>query len=135
MSIIIIQRVEPFAHVYPLPLTALGTRNDLPFEPTKVAAYARCGVTVVAQVTKIDSTLNGLDLTFEIIEGDCETGKALCDGNGIVLDLDLSDASNPDAENLLALVLACGVSLSRIRAMEEIMYRPFLMSVAVPCVQ
>lgn len=131
----VVQHVTPFLHVYPLPLTALGVKNDLPFEPTKVAAYARCGVTVVAQVTRIQSTLDGLDLTFEIIEGDCETGKSLCDGNGIVLDLDLSDASNPDAENLLALVLACGVSLGRIKAIGEILRRPFLMSVAVPCIQ
>ena len=131
----IMQVVAPFAHVYPLPLHALGVRNDLPFESFNVSPYARCEVTVVAQVLKVERTPVGLDLTFEILDGDCEPFRGLCDGNRIVVELNLTAGPHQAvvAENLLQLVFATGVSLRSLTEPDEIVNRPMLMSIAVPC--
>ncbi|MEQ1955391.1 hypothetical protein [Mesorhizobium sp. CN2-181] len=131
----VFQGMAPSSYVYPLPLNAEGMRGDLPFERREVIPFARCETTVLAQVSKIKRTPNGIDLTFEILDGDCEHGRALCGGNGIVCELDFSNGPQHQlaTQNLQQLLLATGVSLSHMKSVDEIKFRPFLMSIAVPC--
>jgi hypothetical protein len=141
---ILFQHVATFKHIYPLPMHALGVNSDLPFEDmngTGVTNYARCSDIVVAQVVRITRPKCAIcnheqvDISFEILDGDCEAFAGLCDGNHIVADYNLAPGPHRMlvAENLLQLVFATGVSLNRMVALEEMMHRPFLMSVAVPC--
>lgn len=129
----LVQHLRPFHHIYPLPLTAMGVRADLPFEQRAVMAHSRCETRVICEIIKLDN-LDGrrIDLMFEVVSGGCEH-RSLRLGQRIAVGLDLVDVHHPDAESLLHLVMATGVSLDRIETLEEIMHRPFFVSVAMPC--
>lgn len=127
----------PFAHVYPLPLSAFGARNDLPFEQEHMMQYSRCERTVVAQVDQMNlDRLGHLDAWIEILAGDCGV-QGLCAGNLVLVQFRLNDCPphvRPAMlDNLIQLHLAAGVNLRTIQHQTEILHRPFLMSVAVPC--
>lgn len=127
----------PFFHVYPLPLSAYGVRKDLPFEAEHVIQYARCEREVMAQVSEINlDRLGHLDVYIDILQGDCGV-QGLCAGNSVWVQFRLSDCAphvRPAMlQNLLDLHLAAGVNLRTMQHQNEILHRPFRMSVAVPC--
>lgn len=131
------QDLKPFAHVYPLPFSAYGVKNDLPWEFTHAMQYARCEREVIAQVSDLDTSPQGyLDAWIDILEGDCGV-QGLCAGNEVWVQFHLTDCPphvRPAMlQNLLDLHLAAGVNLRTMRHRNELLGRPFRMSVAVPC--
>jgi hypothetical protein len=114
---------------YPLPLTAGGMRNDLPHEYDAMQAYARCDVQVRAKVVELWA---GLHFIIEIIEGN-EDLPSLKPGARITVSLDLEADRRLAGYNLIFLVEAAGLSVFTMRDLTEVIGRPFLMSVAVPC--
>jgi hypothetical protein len=119
---------------YPLPLSAGGIFNDLPaeFEPTH--AYARCDVQVRARVVSLYRVAEGAQCTFEIIEG-CADVPSLRAGARFthVFDILSEHTHRSILVNLVHLCEAAGLEPCEMGALTEILGRPFLMSVAVPC--